>query len=138
MNIDLKLLEYNFIYKPLLIGGKAMEYYGLRKAGSDIDFVIHTEDHSNLKLKYPDNIKDLHGDIGICEFGFEMWNQVCTFDYEYLSNNAIEENKYRVISLEKLLFLKALAMEIPKYHNDLKMVIELVLKKAYNKRGLYN
>ena len=81
-----------------------MEYYGLRKAGSDIDFVIHTEDHSNLKLKYPDNIKDLHGDIGICEFGFEMWNQVCTFDYEYLSNNAIEENKYRVISLEKLLF----------------------------------
>ena len=115
-----------------------MEYYGLRKAGLDIDLVIHSEDHDNLKIKYPNNIKDLYGDIGICEFNFEIWNQICTFDYEYLSNNAIEENKYRVISLEKLLFLKALAMEIPKYHNDLKMVIELVLKKAYNKRGLYN
>jgi len=37
---------------------------------------------------------------------------------------------YIIISLEKLLFLKALAMEIPKYHKDLEMIVELVLKKA--------
>jgi len=134
MLIDLKILNYDFLYKPLVIGGKAMEYYGLRKAGLDIDFVIHTEDHNNLKIKYPNNIKDLYGDIGICEYGFEIWNQICTFDYEYLKINAIEENEYKVISLEKLLFLKALAMEIPKYHNDLKLVVELIKKKAYNKK----
>ena len=133
MEIDLKLLDFNFLHKPLVIGGKAMEYYGLRKAGLDIDLVIHNEDHKNLKNKYPNNIKDLYGDIGICEYGFEIWNQICTFDYEYLKLNAIEEEKYKIISLEKLLFLKALAMEIPKYHKDLEMVVKLVLNKAYGK-----
>lgn len=40
MNIDLSNLDFSFQARPLLIGGKAMEYYGLRQAGSDIDFVI--------------------------------------------------------------------------------------------------
>ena len=40
MTIELNKLNYQFQYKPLLIGGKAMEYYGLRKAGADIDLVI--------------------------------------------------------------------------------------------------
>jgi len=133
MEINLKILDYNFLHKPLIIGGKAMEYYGLRKAGLDIDLVIHTEDHNILKIKYPNNIKDLYGDIGICEYGFEIWNQICTFDYEYLNLNAIEETEYKIISLEKLLFLKALAIKIPKYNNDLKLVVELILNKAYNK-----
>ena len=58
MEIDLKLLDFNFLYKPLVIGGKAMEYYGLRKAGLDIDLVIHNEDHKILKNKYPNNIRE--------------------------------------------------------------------------------
>lgn len=133
MELNWEILEYDFIHKPLLIGGKAMEYYGLRKAGLDIDLVIHNDDHKILKEKYPNNIKDLYGDIGICEYGFEMWNQICTFDYDYLKENAVEEEKYIVISLEKLLFLKALAMEVPKYHKDLEMIVELVLNRAYKK-----
>ncbi|MDR0305732.1 MAG: hypothetical protein LBI42_02725 [Chitinispirillales bacterium] len=131
--INLGILNYKFSEKPLLFGGKAMEYYGLRKAGSDIDFVINNEDHINLKNMYPNNMKNLYGDIGICEFGFEMWNQICTFDYNYLKENALEEKEYIIISLEKLLFLKALAMKIPKYHKDLELIVELVLKKAYGK-----
>jgi len=50
-----------------------------------------------------------------------------------LKENAIEESDYIIISLEKLLFLKALAMEIPKYHKDLKLIVKLVLDKAYKK-----
>jgi hypothetical protein len=133
MELSIDVLKYNFKNKPLLIGGKAMEYYGLRKAGLDIDLVIHNDDHKILKEKYPNNIKDLCGDIGICEYGFEIWNQICTFDYDYLRDNAIEEKDYIIISLEKLLFLKALAMQIPKYHKDLELVVELILKKAYKK-----
>ena len=133
MNIDFKQLDYNFVHRPLLIGGMAMEYYNLRKAGNDIDLVIHSEDHRMLVEKYPNNIKDLYGDIGVCEFGFEIWNQICTFDYEFLKAGATEEKDYHVVSLEKLLFLKALAMEIPKYHKDLELVVDLVLKKAYGK-----
>ncbi|MDR2579190.1 MAG: hypothetical protein LBC70_10365 [Chitinispirillales bacterium] len=133
MEIDLKILNHDFLHKPLIIGGKAMEYYGLRKAGLDIDLVIHAEDHNNLINKYPNNIKDLYGDIGICEYGFEIWNQICTFDYDYLKTNAIEEEYIIIISLEKLLFLKALAMEIPKFHNDLEMIVKTILNKAYGK-----
>lgn len=133
MKIDLPPLNYKFRYKPLVIGGVAMEYYDLRKSGLDIDLVIAEEDHKKLKEKYPDHIKDLYGDIGICEFNFEIWNQICTFDYDYLKENAIEEENFLVVSLEKLLFLKALAMEIPKYHRDLELVVGLVLKNAYEK-----
>lgn len=134
MELGLEKLDYQFAHKPLLIGGKAMEYYGLRKAGADIDMVIHPVDHAALLKKYPDHVKDLYGDIGICEFGFEIWNQICTFDYQYLKENAIEEEQYLVVSLEKLLFLKALAMEIPKYHKDLELIVKLVLDRAYGLR----
>lgn len=133
MELNLEILQLRFIHKPLLIGGKAMEYYNLRKAGNDIDLVIHSDDHKILLEKYPNNVKDLYGDIGICEFGYEIWNQICTFNYDYLKLNAIEESDYLVVSLEKLLFLKALAMKIQKYHKDLELVVDLVLKKAYKK-----
>lgn len=32
----------NFSTKPLLVGGMAMEYYGLRKSGADIDLIMET------------------------------------------------------------------------------------------------
>lgn len=132
-SINLDVLQCTFAHKPLLVGGKAMEYYGLRKAGADIDFVLHEHDHAVMRRQYPNNIKDLYGDIGICEFGFEMWNQICTFDYHYLGQNAVEESSLLVISLERLLFLKALAMGIPKSRADLEMVVDLVLRRAYGK-----
>ena len=50
-DIPLDTLAYPFREKPLLIGGKAMEYYGLRKAGADIDLVISVADHTRLALK---------------------------------------------------------------------------------------
>ena len=133
IKIDLKILDYDFIYKPLVIGGMAMEYYGLRKTGADIDLVIHNDDHTVLKRKFPDNIKNLAGDLGICEYDFEIWNQICTFDYDYLKPDAIDEGNYLIISPEKLLFLKALAMEKPKCQRDLEMIVEFILKKAYGK-----
>jgi hypothetical protein len=133
MNLNLSKLNFEFSQKPLLIGGKAMEYYGLRKAGADIDFVVSKIDHQKLSIQYPAHIKDIYGDKGVCEFEFELWNQICMFDYEYLKHEAIEEQDFLVVSLERLLFLKALAMHIPKYSEDLKLIVELVLKKAYRK-----
>jgi hypothetical protein len=133
MELRLHLLNYDFLHQPLVIGGKAMEYYGLRKAGEDSDLVIHPEDHAALLAKYPDHVKDLYGDIGVCEFGFEIWNQICMFDYDHLRTDALAENDYLIISLEKLLFLKAIAMHIPKCHEDLQLIVGLVLKRAYGK-----
>ena len=127
----LRQLHHAFLHKPLLIGGLAMEYYGLRCAGADIDLVVHPDDHAALVQKYPDHIKDICGDIGVCESGFEIWNQICTFDYAYLSEHAVEEPGFLAVSLEKLLFLKALGMEIPKYHRDMELVVKKILDTAY-------
>lgn len=133
MIINLEKLKFDFEHKPLLVGGKAMEYYGLRKAGRDIDLIVHSSDHARLKEMYPNHIKDLYGDIGVCEFDFEIWNQICTFDYDYLREKAVEEENCLVVSLEKLLFMKAMGMEIQKYHDDMALIVKLILDKAYGK-----
>lgn len=109
-----------------------MEYYGLRKSGADIDLVISGRDHDNLKEKYPDHIKDLYGDIGICEFEFEIWNQICRYDYEELKDGAVEEMSFLVISLEKLLFLKTLAIKEEKYYRDILLLVDEILKRKYS------
>ena len=129
--MDLEKLDFKFTAKPLLIGGKAMEYYGLRKSGADIDFVISSRDYERLAKKYPDNLKDLYGDLGVCVAEFEIWKTICLFDYNFLEKGAIEEQDYRVISLEKLLFLKALAMKVPKYHRDLELIVDQLLQMQY-------
>jgi hypothetical protein len=48
MDIPLEKLDYSFTKKPLLVGGKAMEYYGLRQSGADVDFIAVKEDVFNL------------------------------------------------------------------------------------------
>jgi hypothetical protein len=131
MNIDLDRLNFHFSAKPLLIGGMAMEYYGLRPSGADIDFVIVPEDYTRLAAHYPDNLKDLWGDLGVCVFEFEIWQSICLFRYDFLSAGAVELDDYRVISLEKLLFLKALAMEKEKYHRDLELIVKKILYDQY-------
>jgi hypothetical protein len=132
MDITLEKLAYQFQDKPLLIGGKAMEYYGLRKAGADIDLVISLHDHANLKHQYPHHIKDLYGDIGVCEFEFEIWNQICRYDYEDLRIGAIEDDAILIISLERLLFLKTLAIKEEKYFQDVLLLVDEILRRKYS------
>jgi len=135
MKIDLAKLHFEFNHKPLLIGGKAMEYYDIRQAGRDIDFVIARDDHERLVAQYPDHIKDVYGDIGVIEYEFEIWNTICTFDYEALRLGAIEEDEYLVVSIEKLLMLKVIAMKADeKYRRDVELIADYILDKAYGKR----
>ena len=127
LNIDLSRVKYTFHHKPLLIGGNAMEYYGLRKAGDDVDFVVALEDYEGLAEVYPEpeHQEDIWGDLGVKVQELEFWKWICLFDYEFLSEKAIEKEEYLIISLEKLLFMKAIAMGKRKYLKDLK------LKKLY-------
>ena len=131
MHIDLSKLNFTFSSPPLLIGGMAMQYYGLRPSGADIDFVITRADYARLAQQYPDNLRDLWGDLGVCVFEFEIWQSICLFDYDHLSQGALDEDAYHVISLEKLLFLKALAMKIDKYHADLELIVKKIQDEKY-------
>ena len=134
MNISLTTLHYTFQTKPLLIGGKAMEYYDLRPAGADIDFVITGEDYTALAQQYPDHHKDLWGDQGVCVAEFEIWRTICLFDYAYLAAGALDEGDYLVIALDKLLFLKTLAMKHDeKYQRDVALLVKKILDDQYGR-----
>jgi len=108
-----------------------MEYWGLRKAGSDIDLVVASNDHLELKLKHPDNILDIFGDIGVCTDKFEIWNTIRRFDYGYLSFGAVDAGDYLIASLEKLLFMKSLVKDDEKSKKDAELIVDEILRRAY-------
>ncbi len=43
--------KLHFSVKPILIGGMAMEYYGMRKSGADIDLIIADETCNAISRK---------------------------------------------------------------------------------------
>jgi hypothetical protein len=131
MDIPLNKLNYSFRKKPLLVGGMAMQYYGLRQSGADIDFIADQEDVYDLIKLYPQRVKDLWGDLGVCPFEFEIWKSICLYTYADLCENAIDEGDYLIISLEKLLIMKALAMHIEKYRLDTQLIVQHLLKRQY-------
>jgi hypothetical protein len=141
MKIDFSSLEYSFKNKPLLVGGKAMEYYGLRKAGADIDFIISLEDYENLAKMFPKNTEDLFGDLGVKVHGFELWTSITLFNYVFLKGRSIEEERFLVIALNDLLVLKSIAAydrrndpEVgPKYKKDEDLILEKIKKILYEK-----
>lgn len=135
MKINLKTVGYSFINKPLLIGGKAKEYYGIRKSGEDTDLVVSKSDYQGLAEKFPSYKKDIFGDLGIVKDGFEIWQTICYFDYEYLSQGAIENDDHLIITLEKLLFLTALGMKKEKYHKDLELIVQKILSLQTEKHS---
>jgi len=122
LNVNLSNFKFIFSSKPLLIGGKAMEYYQIREAGNDIDFVITEDDYERLSYKYPNHIKEIWGDFGVCKGKFEVWKSICLFGYDFLSEGAIETEEFLIISFEKLMFLKVLAMSNPKCLRDLELM----------------
>lgn len=124
IQIDLSKLNYKFIKKPLLVGGKAMEYYGLRKSGNDIDFIAYEEDVKNLIKMYPNRVKDLGADLGACPFEFEIWRTIHYLRYEHLLEDAIEMPQYLIASKKNLLFTKVLAMDKEKYLKDVQMIVQ--------------
>lgn len=141
MDIHLENLNYRFKKKPLLVGGKAMEYYGLRKAGDDIDLVVSEEDIIELIRLYPQKLKDLWGDLGVCPDHFEIWKTICLFDYDFYREGAIEKEEFLIVSKEKLLFMKALGMKVEKYMKDMQLVTESILDdqwKTYDKENKKN
>jgi hypothetical protein len=111
----------------------AMEYYGLRKSGADIDLVICDEDYQALALKYPDKRKDTWGDLGVVLEPFEIWRCIMLLDYDFYIKDAIDEKFVYVISLDRLLLMRVFAMDVPKYMEDLKMIKDYYCNTFYNR-----
>lgn len=130
---SLHQLGYHFSRKPVLVGGMAMEYYGIRKSGRDIDLIAHQEDIAALIRQYPKRVKNLWGDLGVCPMEFEIWRTINYADYNYYKESAVELEEVLVIAKEKLLIMKALAMNKEKYMNDLRLIVNGIIKEQGSK-----
>ena len=138
--ISSRMHEHNLFFsqKPIVIGGMAMEYYGMRKSGADIDLVISNNDYIDLSTKYQENRKDLYGDLGVVIAEFEIWRSIALLGYDFLSNNAIEERDLLIVSLDRLLFMRVCAMDVDKYRKDLVLMKEYYYKMFQNDEFVLN
>ena len=129
LQIQLEKLNYTFTKKPLLVGGAAMQYYGLRLSGDDVDLVACEEDVVSLIHMYPNKVKSIYADLGVCPFEFEIWRTISLLDYEYLIEGAGEEDGFFIISLTNLLLMKSLAMiDKEAYLSDVKLIASELAK----------
>lgn len=119
MEIDWSVVKHRFGKKPLLFAGAAMEYYGLRLAGNDVDFLVAHEDFLHLTTLYPGQIREEANDRAVCLGSLELWQTICDYTYEQLEEGALDTPTYRVLTLEKLLLLKAHTVETEKSQQDI-------------------
>lgn len=126
--------DLSFKEKPILIGGMAMEYYGMRKSGADIDLIITDEDYQVLAGKHPDQRKDLYGDLGLVIEKFEIWRSIAHLDYDFFKKDAVEEEKVLIVSIDRLLWTRVCAMEVEKYRRDLDLLKEYYYKNYTNQK----
>lgn len=136
--LEKKLKENNlhFKRKPILIGGMAMEYYGMRKAGRDIDLIVCDTEYQALAMKNTDKRKDIWGDLGVVIDTFEVWRSIALLDYDFYIKDAIDEGYAYVVSLDRLLFMRVIAMDVKKYMDDLMMMKKYYYKNFSNQNFL--
>lgn len=132
VNESLKEIPLSFIKKPIIIGGMAMEYYGMRKSGRDIDLIISQDDYHVLSKQYPDNKKDLYGDSGFIINKFEIWRSIALIDYDFFLKDAIDEGNVLIVSIDRLLWMRVCAMEVEKYKKDLGLMKEYYYRRFRN------
>lgn len=118
MAINIQKLGYKFLDKPVIVGGLAMEYYGLRKHGDDVDFIVTNRDYQQLKVQFPNNRKDIWGDFGIQVNGFELFRSIYRFDYAHYSVGSIELTNYKIVSVDMLFRMKVFATGVAQKHDS--------------------
>lgn len=127
--IDIQKLGFEFMDKPVLVGGLAMEYYGLRKHGSDIDFIVTERDYQRLKVQFAQYRKDVWGDFGVMVNGFELFRSIYKFDHAHYSLGAIELTNYKVVNIDMLFRMKVFALGVAKKHDrDFQLLKEYYMR----------
>ncbi|MDR0898406.1 MAG: hypothetical protein LBN04_11200 [Oscillospiraceae bacterium] len=124
INGELHKQNLTFTKPPLVIGGMAMEYYGLRKSGADIDLIICDDDYQALAARFPEKRKDIYGDLGVVIEPFEIWRCIALLDYDFFIKDSIDCGLFRMISIDRLLLTRVCAMEVEKYRNDLNLIVQ--------------
>jgi hypothetical protein len=145
----IKSTNYLFINKPLVVGGLALEYYGIRNSGPDYDYMISSADWKQLKKLFPDKTNFLKGNTGteivatinirkesdLHEMiDIDLISTLYQFSYDDLSKNAIEFEYFKIIDIEKLLLVKTLVAvnnNDIKSINDQKFIVTYIVNQQY-------
>jgi len=109
MKVPLHIIDYSFKHKPIVIGGYAMAYYGLRQAGKDVDLVVAKEDFTLMCARFPHRQVEKFDEKGIYYKPFEIWPVFRGYTYWQLRRMSHDEGFFRVISLKMLFTLKMLS-----------------------------
>ena len=131
--IDLSKLKINFMHKPIIVGGMAMEYYGMRKHGEDIDFIVSNCDYIKLERQFRNCRKDMWGDFGVKIENYELFRSMYKFDYIYFNEGSIEFEQYKIISIDMLFRMKVFAMNAEEKHKKDVELIKTYFMKFQNK-----
>lgn len=131
--VDLSFLHLHFSCKPLVFGGLAMEHYGLRKHGGDIDLLVADEDYQALAAVYPEKRIDVWGNLGVILETYSFFRSVRHLDYHFYAAGAVEYEDFKVVSLDRLFFMAAAAMRGEPKNQKRKDDFELVFWSNYDK-----
>lgn len=117
IKFDKKLIEkiyttINFSSKPILIGGKAMEYYELRRSGKDIDFIVTKKDYKNLLVIFGANKNFPKYTPGVTDHinKIDYFYKIRGFNYNFFNLRAHIDKKLNIKIIDKtdLILLKVL------------------------------
>jgi hypothetical protein len=134
--IQLEKFGIKFDDKPILVGGMALEYYGIRKHGDDFDFIISNRDYKKLENKYRNCRKDMWGDFGIRVDEYELFRSMWKFDYSYFDVDTNVFDKIKVVSVNLLFRMKVFAINSDEKHrNDIELM-KKYFEKYQNKEYL--
>ena len=135
-SLDPSALRVPFSDKPLAMGGLAMEHYGLRRRGGDVDFIVSGRDYDALAARYPDHRKDVWGDLGVKVGAIELFRSVFRLDYDYYAEGSADCGFCLMPSLGRLFFMKAIAYgnrpDVPKHAEDFRLVMGAVIGRREN------
>lgn len=147
LNDKLNKLDYKFKKKPILIGGMALEYYGVRETGHDVDFIISQDDKFILLKKgYKLNLfggkteSDVDATFtNIDKTNIDLAVSMNQYKYHFFAQNAQKvsgNTKVLVASLEDLLLLKVIAEKYSKekkHAKDVKLILDKIAEVNYKK-----
>ncbi len=103
-------LPLTFLLKPLLITGKAMEYYGLRPE-HESTFLVPKPEFERLWAAIPEgHFTTDQNEKSICIGTTVFYIKLFGFGYYDLEVEAMEERDYFVLHIEFLLFLNTLTL----------------------------
>ena len=139
----IKLTNYKFINKPLVVGGLALEHYNIRETTHDYDYMVSPSDWIELKKIHSDKInlfggkneKDVDATINLKENPIDLISTLFQFNYNSLVKNSIDFPEYKIISIANLLLTKTLGAvynKDPKSINDQKLIVDKIVELQYN------